>query len=737
MMMFSLLPSSLVQARSPSLGTRGLGGWFLLLWGCLCLISGLARADESSRLPVPLDISRGFQDADLGGHLALLRDPSGSLNLEEAARRFQTGEFQSLPGGVAAGFAEGVLWLGFRLDWSDSDREATTILQVFPAVIDDLRVYSPLPGGGWHESVSGDMHPLSVREVPGRNLAFGLSAPARDREVPVTYLVRVRTDGSASMVLNLFSREAYNHHLQNNGIVLGALMGAIFTLVCVSLLWLFWWGEALYLVHALYGLTILLGFASLEGLHTLVLHPDRPELSPYTCGLPVFLSVALASEFVRRVLMFSAFYPRLNRWWKWLTVFSILAIASIPLGIYPFTAQVVIVLSGVMTLGGWWVSLLEARRGGAIARVFFFAFCLSTLGVAAAIGRILGILPTSLLSFAIGEVATGFQVLLLTAGMAWRVRFLQEQRLTWHETSLELSRKMERMLESRVLERTARLQQEVAVREATERELRQREAELREALVARKAEADRQRRFNALISHEFRTPLAVIDSAAQLLGRTGEGLDSGQQTRLARIRAQVRHMVMIFDNWLTEDQLDQEVIRPQAEAVALAPLLQEFATLGGRGEHPLSWSAAAPPVWADPTILRVMLANLIDNACKYSPSGSPVELRAELSSLPGFVHLAVLDRGCGVPEALRERIFLPYERHLGDVGKRVGGIGLGLAIVRRLAHLQGGEVLMAARPGGGSCFYLRLPRALSSGGLPASASPGAGTPDHPPCHEMA
>jgi two-component system sensor histidine kinase KdpD len=109
--------------------------------------------------------------------------------------------------------------------------------------------------------------------------------------------------------------------------------------------------------------------------------------------------------------------------------------------------------------------------------------------------------------------------------------------------------------------------------------------------------------------------------------------------------------------------------------------------------------------------LRI-LVNLIENALKYSPAGTPIDVA--LRGEGEMIAIAVADRGRGVPAAERERIFEPFYRPAGGAspdGARTGGggLGLGLAIARRLALAQGGTLTYEDRPGGGSVFTLRLP----------------------------
>ena len=109
--------------------------------------------------------------------------------------------------------------------------------------------------------------------------------------------------------------------------------------------------------------------------------------------------------------------------------------------------------------------------------------------------------------------------------------------------------------------------------------------------------------------------------------------------------------------------------------------------------------------------LRV-LGNLLGNAVRYTPPGSPVELSVHREG--GALVFAVADRGPGVPVAERDRIFEPFYRPAGAPADG-GGAGLGLAIARRLAELQGGTLEYAPRSGGGSRFVLRLPADIPTG----------------------
>jgi len=111
------------------------------------------------------------------------------------------------------------------------------------------------------------------------------------------------------------------------------------------------------------------------------------------------------------------------------------------------------------------------------------------------------------------------------------------------------------------------------------------------------------------------------------------------------------------------------------------------------------------PVWARPEALRRCLGNLLANARRYA--GGTIDLSVQVS--PGGVEIRVEDRGPGIPESEREKVFEPYFRLESSRAKATGGSGLGLAIARTIARAQGGDIHLASREGGGLTVVVTLP----------------------------
>lgn len=221
-------------------------------------------------------------------------------------------------------------------------------------------------------------------------------------------------------------------------------------------------------------------------------------------------------------------------------------------------------------------------------------------------------------------------------------------------------------------------------------------------------EADRLREaVLAGVSHDLRTPLTTIKALAYELRGTGD-------ERALLIEEEADRLNGLVADLLDLSRLNAGALPCNPAIVAVEDLigtaLQRVA--GTHGAERILASLAADDVipvgWFDLGLAVRALVNLLENALKYSPAETPVEVRFAREG--AFLAVAVLDRGRGVPAAEVGRMFEPFQR-LPDHPSDAGGVGLGLAIARRLAEVQGGGVRYAPRPGGGSIFTLTLPAA--------------------------
>lgn len=234
-----------------------------------------------------------------------------------------------------------------------------------------------------------------------------------------------------------------------------------------------------------------------------------------------------------------------------------------------------------------------------------------------------------------------------------------------------------------------------------------REAGAREKLLA---ESDKLHRVLLdSVSHELRTPLAVITGTLENLADAPVGL---RTELIDEGRAAARRLNRLVGNLLDQTRLESGALKPRLDWCDARDLVNA-ALDGMRDElagHPLEVVLPddMPPVRADFALTEQALANLLLNAARHTPAGTPVFLTAGIERGGTRAFFTIADRGPGFPLAMRERLFKKFER--GDAA-RAGGLGLGLSIVRGFVVAQGGDIVVGENPGGGAVFTIYLPHA--------------------------
>ncbi|WP_018936119.1 PAS domain-containing sensor histidine kinase [Thioalkalivibrio sp. ALJ24] len=222
------------------------------------------------------------------------------------------------------------------------------------------------------------------------------------------------------------------------------------------------------------------------------------------------------------------------------------------------------------------------------------------------------------------------------------------------------------------------------------------------------------RSFAAMASHQFRTPLAIIDSGLQRLLRRGEAMDGEtRRTRYRQLRDTVAHMTRLIENALTSARLEGGHVAAATTPCDLRPLVEQAIETQRQitPDNPVHLSVTPEgPIMArcDRALVEQILANLLSNAGKYSPETAPIEV--ELAGEPERVICRVTDHGIGIPEEDQARLFDRFFRARNAA--RHTGIGLGLGIARQLARIQGGDLSVRSREGEGSTFIVELPRGM-------------------------
>jgi two-component system phosphate regulon sensor histidine kinase PhoR len=244
---------------------------------------------------------------------------------------------------------------------------------------------------------------------------------------------------------------------------------------------------------------------------------------------------------------------------------------------------------------------------------------------------------------------------------------------------------------------------------------------LHDLTAVRRLEAVR-RDFVANVSHELKTPLTVVRGYAEtLLG--DEPAPEVRRTFLASILANAARMQRLVDDLLDLSRIESGAWTPRPERVALKPLAEQVwsdvvrASNAADRAFTLAFAPDAGEVEADPQAVRQVLANILENAARYTPAGGSVTVRSRLRD--GAVVIEVADTGPGIPNEHLPRIFERFYRVDAARSRELGGTGLGLAIVKHLVEAHGGRVEAESRVGDGTTIRVSFPAAA-----PAVAAAG-------------
>jgi PAS domain S-box-containing protein len=242
-------------------------------------------------------------------------------------------------------------------------------------------------------------------------------------------------------------------------------------------------------------------------------------------------------------------------------------------------------------------------------------------------------------------------------------------------------------------------------------ELKRAEDDTRKALEKEKELGELKSRFVSMTSHEFRTPLATILSAAELFENYGERLPQAEKQELmSLIKGSVKHMTHMLEQVLLLGKADAGKMdftpAPMDLRVFCRRLLGEFAQASGAGHRlVLAADGLRGQHVLDEKLIRHILSNLVGNAIKYSPKGSEVVLR--LAHDGERMRIEVSDHGIGIDSEDRAHLFDSF--HRGRNVANISGTGLGLAIVKKAVELHGGEIDLTSEIGEGTTFIVNLP----------------------------
>nr|WP_295835072.1 sensor histidine kinase [uncultured Azospirillum sp.] len=654
-----------------SVRLRRIARLFVLLWAVLPLFAGAAHAVGAAVQPLLLEPTT--TSATLAGHFARLVDPDRKLDFAEVLKADADGGMEPREDFRGAGQTRDIHWYRFDLMRAPG-APADWLLEMGEAYIDHLDLFIPkataaakVAGGRPQEPAAyrlvrlGDFVPFSQRPMKTRLHALTLTLPEGQ---PVSLYLRVDSVSAIRLSARVWAPAAYIGHqttdLLFQGLFLGVLGILVLGYVALGLLL----RDGALLAYTGYVATVFCYYLFANGIAATLL-PDLPGwFMNMMVGSSGFLGFAAALIMWVYILDLRTWARWLRRCYQGLALLALLMLPSTVSPLYTLTnpivtlsALIVVVVALVLTARMTWLN-----RGDPTPRFYLASTLISLGGLLLTQMSLRGVLPAD---FAVADpyqISSMLAVLVLGTGLALRIGRLQTERLRAREES---------------------------------------------AFATKRAEE--QRSFVAMLSHEFRTPLASIDSAAQMIELSGAVDAPSALTRLQRIRNTTRKMAELVELFLSADALDQGALALKPEPVALGQLLEEVRAglMGTEAEERLELSVEAPDraLLADAPFLGVAIGNLVQNALRYSPPDTSVRVSAGDEG-DGIV-IRVADQGRGMSPDEVERIGSIYFRASSSRGTK--GSGLGLYMTQKIVAAHGGTLTVESVRDEGSVFTIRLP----------------------------
>jgi len=275
--------------------------------------------------------------------------------------------------------------------------------------------------------------------------------------------------------------------------------------------------------------------------------------------------------------------------------------------------------------------------------------------------------------------------------------------ITHRKAAEEKMKHYSQELELQVKNRTLILEEAIEELEKTKKNLD-------EALEKERELSELKSRFVSMASHEFRTPLATIQSSLSLVKKYGELKDVEKQDKhIGRIKSSINNLTDILNDFLSVSKLEEGKVENMAAKFNLKDFLTEIANemqpLGREGQKIVYTHLGEEVVELDQKLLRHIMFNLTSNAIKFSGENQEIEIQSEVA--PNIILLRVKDKGIGISEADQEHLFERFFR--GMNASYIQGTGLGLNIVAKYVELMDGTISVDSIENQGTTFTLTFP----------------------------
>lgn len=684
----------------------------LLSLTLLLVLSAMSCRHAAAAEPVTL---QGSQPApSLKGHLSWYRDSSASLDITDVVQLHRQGQFSPADDFPSFGYTNDTVWITFSIR-HQGVADKHWLLSIAPAFLDQVQLFRLNNGEPSDLGIQGDRMPWQGREVPWRNALFQLDMTDNGE---TAFYLKINSTSSIAVQPRLWQPNEFVDVSGGEMLLFGLLLATGTLLCALSLCFLFMLRQRLYLFFFLYIAAFTLIVVQLEGVIHLILRPDSALHLEWL--QIIFQSIGL----VAMAMIFSDItelhrhHPRSNRWLvRGSQVIAVLGLLPALAGYDSISILLYWLVIGLLGILIPITTFAMRRQIGPVAYPYSAAFAVIGLGLLVRFIWVFGATGPNALSENNFPILMLLHVAVMFIALAAKYALLDAAMESARDAALQSVQQSERRLEGLVQQRTHELDQanqslaeQLGISHLHAAALEKVRDRLAIALEEEKRLSLEQKRFLRMVAHEFRTPLSVIQMAADMIRADPRTPDVHAITNCDRIQQASERMASLINQALREDKLDSIVWRSNAAFVAVSDIIRQgvhYAEMVSAGRHTLNVECGDDLfIQGDRELLVTLINNILDNAVKYSPTDSHIEVSAYRGP-DNATCIQVRDHGRGMTEDERLHVLEKYFR--AATATDVPGMGLGLYLVDRIVRLHNATLDINSSAGAGTSFTVSFP----------------------------
>lgn len=664
-------------------------------------------ADEPKAPSIkPLQVPSHFRGSlPLDGYVDAAVGEAYDISFDEIFH-YQAEKFRPISGqGLNLGFVNASGWLRFAIERSPNATEQQPqriLLSLLPNMTSYIDVFVAVDRPGltskdFTKFEMGAYAPLLQSSFNGLDNVLPLQLPASGKLL--IYIRAANIDSTLNLSMSVYSPAGFGERMLNANLAVGLWIGGMLILIAVQLVFFCLDRRRFYGLLALYIFFTTLAYFAGLGLSRLFLFPSGGIGNDLLIGTANWLGLTTGTLCIASILELKQRFPRLARFYHLGAAAGIIGVVLVLTGHNRWFTPVAGPLILAVTTTALGVALLDFwRQRGAETALKLAAFALLWAGLILTNSQRYGVISLpNWVSKSYGTTSIIYFIL-LTGSLAIRLRVAEDASRNADRKAVEAASAAEALANTRVAERTSELEEAKRVAEAA----------LQAELEAQKMQV----RFMEVISHEYRTPLAVVRSNLESVRFTLPAIDKANHDRLDRANQAIRRLVDVMEINLARSVLQGSSFDPFFENIALADVL-DHACLRLKDLFPVAvvdrsdrQALDTAIVRGDRDMLSLALVNLLENSIKFSAVETPrVVISGALKD--GYALIEIRDYGIGIPADELDHIVTLGGR--GSNASHLEGTGTGLSLVARIIAAHKGRFEIANAAGGGTVASIRLP----------------------------